>query len=373
MEKDKLKVYMLESIICIIFFFTLFVSSIYLRTITALLLVVSFYVIKKLLHKRNIVSVYNKQATILIALLGVVFLLIFYALGLYFGYGNSLITFRVNTLLLIIIPTTVIIIVSEIIRSIFLAEKSIISKILTTVYMILIDLTIYTTINQLKTFNGLVDAISFSLIASVASNLLWNYTSIRFGYKPAIVFRLIITLYEYIIPVIPNVFVYFRSFLRMIYPYIIYLILEMSYAKNDFTVAVQDKKKTNIITGILLTAMILIIMLISCEFKYGLLIIGSGSMKGTIDVGDAVIYESYENQKINEQQVIIFEKDNIRVVHRVIDIKEVNGVKRYYTKGDANTQKDAGYVTKEEIFGVVKFKIKYIGYPTLALREIFKK
>ncbi|MBR3613565.1 MAG: signal peptidase I [Clostridia bacterium] len=371
MEKDKIKVYILEFIICIIFFFTLFVSSTYLRTITAVLLVVSFFVIKKLLHKRNIVSVYNKQATMLLMLLGIVFLLIFYALGIYFGYTNSVVKLSLSSLIKIIIPTTVIVIVSEMLRSILLAEKSLLSKILTTICMVLMDLTIYTSINQLKTFDGLVNAISFSLVASISGNLLWNYSSIRFGYKPAIVFRLIMTLYEYIIPVTPNVFTYFRSFLRMIYPYIIYLILEMLYSKNNFTVAVQDKKKNNIITGILLAIMVLFIMLISCEFKYGLIVIATGSMKGTIDVGDAVVYESYEGQNIKEQQVIIFEKDNVNVVHRVIDIKQVNGVNRYYTKGDANKLSDSGFVTPEKIVGIVKFKVKYIGYPTIMLREMF--
>lgn len=145
----------------------------------------------------------------------------------------------------------------------------------------------------------------------------------------------------------------------------------MLYSKNNFTVAVQDKKKNNIITGILLAIMVLFIMLISCEFKYGLIVIATGSMKGTIDVGDAVVYESYEGQNIKEQQVIIFEKDNVNVVHRVIDIKQVNGVNRYYTKGDANKLSDSGFVTPEKIVGIVKFKVKYIGYPTIMLREMF--
>ena len=371
MKNDKIKVYILESIICIIFFFTLFVSSTYLRILTALLLVVNFVVIKKLLHKRNIVFLYHKQVTVIHGLLSVVFLLIFYILGLYFGYAKALVTFNLWTLLLMIIPTAIIIIVSELIRSVFLAEKSIISKVLTTVGMILIDLTLYTSMRQFTTFKGIVDLISFSLIASVANNLLWNYTSVRFGYKPAIIFRLIITLYEFIIPIVPNVFLYFRCFLRMIYPYIIYLILEMLYAKQDFVIAVQDKKRDNIIAGILLIIMIFVIMLISCEFKFGLLVIGTGSMTGTIDVGDAVVYERYNGQKIKEQQIVIFERDDIRVVHRIVDIKEVNGVKRYYTKGDANKQNDSGYITSNDILGLVKFKIKYIGYPTLMLRESF--
>lgn len=372
MKKDKIKVYILEFILCIIFFFTLFVSSTYLRIITALALVLIFLVVRKLLHKRNIPSLHYKQVTIMLGLLSVVFLLVFYVLGLYFGFAKSLVTFNLWTLVLMIIPTAVIIIFSEIIRSIFLTEKNIISKILTTVGMILIDLTLYTSMNQFTTFNGFIDVISFSLLASIANNLLWNYTSVRFGYKPAIVFRLIITLYEFIIPIVPNVFIYLRCFLRMVYPYILYLILEVLYTKKDFVTSIKNKKRDNIISGILLIIMVLIVMLISCEFRFGLLVIGTGSMAGTIDVGDAVIYERYDNQEIKEQQIIIFERDNIMVVHRIVDIKEVNGVKRYYTKGDANKQKDFGYRTQDEILGVVKFKVKYIGYPTIMLRDIFK-
>ena len=371
MNRDKLKVYMLESIISIVFFFTLFVSSTYLRAIIASIVLVSWFVVKKVISKRNTISLYHKQATILLGLLSVVFLLIFYMLGLYFGFGSALIKFDLKTLFIIIIPTAIIIIFSEIIRSIFLTEKSVISKVLTTICMIFIDLALYTNMSQLSTYDGFISIISFSLLASIAGNLLWNYTSKRFGYKPAIVFRLIMTLYEFIIPIIPNVFIYLRCFLRILYPYIIYLILEVLYSKNTFVVALKDKKRDNIITAVLIVIMTLIIMLISCEFKYGLLVIATGSMQGTIDIGDAVIYESYDNQKINEQQVIIFKKDKMNVVHRVVDIKEVNGVIRYYTKGDANKQKDTGYVVKEDIVGVVKFKVKYIGYPTLALREMF--
>ena len=80
------------------------------------------------------------------------------------------------------------------------------SKILTTIGMILLDLTLYMNINQLTSFSGFLNIISFALFSSIACNLLWNYTSVRFGHKPAIAFRLIMTLYEFIIPVVPNVF-----------------------------------------------------------------------------------------------------------------------------------------------------------------------
>ena len=44
----------------------------------------------------------------------------------------------------------------------------------------------------------------------------------------------------------------------------------------------------------------------------------------------------------------------------------------YYTKGDANAKADDGYRVDSDIEGVLNFNVKYIGYPTLWLRDIFK-
>ena len=159
----------------------------------------------------------------------------------------------------------------------------------------------------------------------------------------------------------------------MLYPYIIYLILEKLYSKSDFAIAYSDKKKEVISNTVLLVIVTLIIMLISCQFKYGILVIGSHSMTGTINKGDAVIFESYNNQNIMNGQVIIFDYNGIQTIHRVVDIKNVNGEYRYYTKGDANARNDEGYTTKKDIYGLVKLRVKYIGYPTIWVRELFSK
>ena len=68
---------------------------------------------------------------------------------------------------------------------------------------------------------------------------------------------------------------------------------------------------------------------------------------------------------------ILIPKDNKKVIHRVVDIISVNSNVRYYTKGDANDNNDEGYITSNEIKGLYKFKIKYIGYPTIWIRDIF--
>ena len=94
-------------------------------------------------------------------------------------------------------------------------------------------------------------------------------------------------------------------------------------------------------------------------------------MTCTIDKVDAVIFETYDDQVIKNGQVLIFDYNGIQTIHRVVEIKKVNGEIRYYTKGDANKRRDEGYTTEDEILGLVKLKVKYIGYPTLWMRDLF--
>jgi hypothetical protein len=54
-------------------------------------------------------------------------------------------------------------------------------------------------------------------------------------------------------------------------------------------------------------------------------------------------------------------------------IERIDGKNRYYTKGDANDAMDAGYITDADIEGIVLFKLPYVGYPSLLLREAFKR
>ena len=113
-------------------------------------------------------------------------------------------------------------------------------------------------------------------------------------------------------------------------------------------------------------------MLISCQFRFCLLVIATESMTGEIDKGDAIIYERFTDQIIQEGDVIVFNKDDLVLVHRVVDISRIDGKNRYVTKGDANDTDDIGYITNTDIIGVVGAKIPYVGYPTLWLKQAFK-
>ena len=371
MKKDKLKVYFLQILLLIILFFALFVSNIFNRMIVAIILAAYAVVVTHALKKRNILSIYRKQVTILMLVFAVIYLLGFYLMGLYFGYYKAVVQLSTWSVITYIIPLSIIVISSEVIRNVFISQKARLSKVFAFIALVLVDLIVYTNIYDIVTLTGFLNIVGFVLFASVACNLLYNYICARFGHKPIIVYRLLTVLYAYIIPIIPDVYIFFRSFLRMVFPYVIYMTLEYTYAKSNFAIAYKDKQKNILGTTCMLAITTLIIMLVSCQFKYGILVIGSSSMAGHINKGDAIIYERYDGGLINKDEVIVFKRDNIKVIHRVIDVRVVNDEYRYYTKGDANMQRDDGYVTAKDIIGTTDLRIKYIGYPSLWLRDIF--
>lgn len=380
MKRDKLKIYILELILIVFLFFALIASKIFTRSILSIFMVVYTIIVILCLKKEKSHSIHKRQVDILMTIFAIIYLGIFYLMGLYFGFEKAKITLSLWSIFRFIIPLTLIIVSSEIIRQRFLqqdvkinikSKKINLSLVFTYVSMVLIDLLIYNGIYDLTNLEDFLMALGFVLFASLSCNLLYNYISIRYGNRGIIIYRLITILYMYIIPIVPSVYIFFRSFIRMLYPYIIYVILEKLYSKSDFAVSYNDKKKAIIGNGVLLIIITLMIMLISCQFKYGILVIGSRSMTGAINKGDAIIFEKYENQNIQKGQVIIFDYNGIQTVHRISEIINVNGEYRYYTKGDANKNIDSGYRTKENIQGVVKLKIKYIGYPTLLVRKLF--
>lgn len=373
MKKDTIKIVFFELILLLVLFFTLFVSNIYIYWLVAFFLGIYALFVRMFLKKRNIHSIYKKQVILLMFFFAIIYLVSFYLMGFYFGFYKSSVTFGFTGILFYIIPLSIIVISCEMIREVILAQKVKISNIVIFISMVLVDLIVYTRVYDITNFDDFLKIVGFVLFASVSCNLLYNYVSTRYGAKPIIVYRLITVLYPYFIPVIPNVYVFFRSFLRMLYPYIIYIILEYTYSKSNFAIAYKDKKRNAITTFILAVIMALIIMLISCQFRFGILVVGSGSMTGNINKGDAIVYERYEEQKIQDGDVIVFNKDDKRVIHRVVRIRNVNGENRYFTKGDANSDEDDGYITDSDIIGVTKFKISYIGYPTIWIRDIFNK
>ena len=130
-------------------------------------------------------------------------------------------------------------------------------------------------------------------------------------------------------------------------------------------------------------AVILVIVLIAAQH---LNVVVSGSMEPAFYRGDIVLVQKadflgiheFDVNDIQKGDVVVYDAKwfNQPVIHRVINIAQINGTVVYEIKGDNNNASDPYFVTKDQIqskvvtFGDNLVVIPKIGYLSLWLRGL---
>ena len=369
MKTNIKKIYCFEIVLLTVLVICAFFLSSYTKFILAIITFIGAIVSSFVLKKEPTIFTNKKKVLKVMIIFALLYLALFYVFGIYVGFYKTVNKFSIRTILMYILPITITVISTEKIRYKLLSINNKMSKLLALIITVLIDIYIYMYIYNLNNMDDFLTVIGFQIFSSLSVNILYNYLSPRYGEITIIAYKLITTLYLYIIPIVPDLYIFFRTFIRMIFPLIIYEHVDNRYNPDKEIERPIVRKREIISMSITFAVLTMFICLISCKFTYGALVIGSGSMTGSINKGDVVIFKN--NKKVLEGDVIVFQKDNIKVVHRVVKISSKKNNTIYYTKGDANPNIDADYVTDENILGNVLFKIKYIGKPTIWLREQF--
>lgn len=89
----------------------------------------------------------------------------------------------------------------------------------------------------------------------------------------------------------------------------------------------------------------------------------SGSMKPTYQVGSVIYVLEVETDELKTGDVITFQLTGETIAtHRIVEIKEEDNQKLFYTQGDANKTRDESPVRENEIIGKPIFTIPLLGY-----------
>lgn len=374
MNVDKRKLYIISFIILAVLLSVFIFVGNNARIITAAYLTVSAIISIFVIKKRISTSINKGTVLLLMILISVLYLVLLYLTGFKFGFYQVNYTLNATLWLKVIIPTFAIIISSEIIRFIIRSQNNKFADFICYLSCVFAELLIFTSIKDVSSFNKFMDLVGLYLFPALIGNLVFHYLSKRFGILPNSIYRVITTMYIYFIPYTPSIPDSLVAIINLFIPIVIYFFISILFEKKQRK-PIKRKNKfakfvSTAVSVCIIFVMIGIVMLISNQFRFGALVIATESMTGEINKGDMVVYESYTDQNIREGQVIVFKKDKVLVVHRVIDIEIIGDETRYYTKGDANISPDYGYIVDADIVGLTDFKIAYIGYPTLWLREL---
>jgi len=377
MPIDKRKLYLASSSILAVLLLLLFAPGSVGRILAALFLLPAAIVTHFLVRKRVILSIYRNQITMIMGVIGALYVMFYFVSGLHFGFVKTGYNFSADILFRLTLPIAVIIVTVEVIRHILVAQKDGIASTLCFFICLASDVLIVSTIKGIGTFSIFMDVIGLTLFPGLIYNLLYNYLSVRYGILPNLIYKGFTVWVFYLIPYGSAISDSLIAIIQLLLPIAIFIFIDSLFErKRRYALGEQSiarKTVSRIITVVAVIIMVGVIMLVSNQFKYGALVIATDSMTGNINKGDVVLFERYDEQEIEKGQVIVFENGKAMFVHRVVKIEIINGAARYYTKGDANEDMDAGFVTDNDIVGLVDHKIPSIGYPTLWLRSLFDR
>lgn len=92
------------------------------------------------------------------------------------------------------------------------------------------------------------------------------------------------------------------------------------------------------------------------------MIVLSGSMETSIYTGDLVFTKMVDTSTLKVDDIIAFRNENDKVTtHRIIEIVNDNGIKKFKTKGDNNNTEDANLVALDDVEGIYIGRIPKVG------------
>lgn len=325
-----------------------------------------------LVRRRSAPSVRSRDVLLLTVTVSVLFVVLIGFSGIAFDFYKNPYFVNGKWLVRKIIPALIIIVCSEVLRRVLVTQKSRAASIAAFVACLAAEVTIFSGLSGINSFNRLIDFTGMTLMPAITGGILCHHVSRRYGALSPILYRVITTLYIYFLPMTSGISDALVSFMKIMLPLGLLALVKATCEKERKVPSRASRTVAIFSTVCLLLVALSVAALVSCQFRYGVLVIATESMTGELNVGDLALFKRYDGEPIEVGQVVIFQKNDNKIVHRVIDVNVVDGEARYITKGDANPDPDAGYVTKHEIIGISNAKIPAIGHGALFVHNIIE-
>lgn len=322
--------------------------------------------------KKSLVN-YNAMQKIVICF--IVYYVLIYIFGLFLGFLRNAYSLKILSILSNLFVAAIVYVFIECYRY-MVANKSgkgnFIPYILVTILIASLNIIMGISAYDLGTGSGIIEFIEGLVLPQLALSSLLSYISYKYDYKLSILFLFIFDLPKYFLPIIPDLGIYIKSMVNLVFIFVCYYQLSLIMEKYERKITVKRIRGRKIILPLIIIPLLVLIGLVSGAFKYHLFAIGSNSMVPTFAKGDAVLIEKLradEYDSIKKGEILAFKYNKQIIVHRVYSIKENNGLYQIKTKGDNNDSVDVWTVENKDIYGKGIYVVKYIGIPSVELSE----
>lgn len=241
---------------------------------------------------------------------------------------------------------------------------------LITTLMILIELNIRD-IWSITSIKSLIIYTTKDIGPIIAINILLSSFAVYGGSKPSIIYASIVASFHWLSPILPSLRWITTGIIGITIPVFEVMVVFYKYKLKSFNVKHSGKLNKLTMGDIsLFIVSVALIWFVIGVFPIYPSVIATGSMIPLIYPGDIILIkrvaveDDIYNLKVGD--VITFNRDNICITHRIIEIiQDEAGNLSFKTKGDNNSAEDSQLVQPNDICGTLSITIPKLGYPTL--------
>lgn len=221
------------------------------------------------------------------------------------------------------------------------------------------------------TTEDVIKLILSDIIPAIVSSALLTYLALSSGLPAMLVYRLGVVAVAIFVPIIPKFDWYLLGISSLLLAVAIYIAVDHTQRTGRQP---RIRRDLNIALEVCWSASIIgLILFMTGFFAYKPSAIMSNSMEPAFSRGSVVVVQKIDEKiDINIGDIIQYERGNIMITHRVVDITQASngsGSTVYITKGDNNPSRDEP-VPASLVRGIIRSQVPYIGYPAVWLREL---
>ena len=360
----KFEIYIIEILLFIsIIMFNIIFKSVLFQSVSIIILTIYSIARFGIMKDNN----YSKNTVIKMVISCIlIYLVTIYLIGLILGFNKTPAAFSIDYFIKVISLDALIIISEEILRYI-IARNTQHKKLPLIILNVIIEINGY----NFKDNELVFIFVTTVVIPTISMQAICSYLTYKVSYLPSLILNMVISLYQYVFPIVPNLGYYLYATTSIALPYVIYYSVSRLLHYKEKVDVHRNKMVKSLIYIPVFVFLVILVMLVSGIFTHKLIAIGSNSMSPIYERGDAVIYKKIDAKDLMVGEIIAFKKSERIVTHRIVKITKRGNSYIINTKGDANNAPDAWEVKDSEVLGVVNYSIKYIGYPTLWFNDIY--
>jgi len=213
-----------------------------------------------------------------------------------------------------------------------------------------------------------------SWLPLLAENLAASLLALMAGAGASLGYRCLLAAFWWLCPILPNLDWALKGLIGTVIPILGMVVINSFYSSQAARVKSRKRmRNASLPAGWIMTAITCVAIV---WFATGVLpvkpsLVPSGSMVPAINPGDVVLTVSVQPQAIKVGDIIEYHntKENINIVHRVIEIGGDAQNRYFITKGDANSSPDVDPVSPQALIGRAIFIVPKIGWISIAVKK----